>query len=136
MPPIGSFIEVDGTRLHYLDEGAGQPIVLVHGLAAQMQHLTYALRDRLRGKYRVIFVDRPGAGYSDRKPGASARLPAQGDMIAALIRTLGAGSPARRRPFARRRRLARGRTRPSGKRRRAWRSSRRSPTRRRTCRRH
>ncbi len=88
VPPIGKFLEVDGTRLHYLDEGEGQPIVLVHGLAAQMQHLTYALRERLRGRYRVIFVDRPGAGYSQRKPGASARLPAQGDMIAALIRKL------------------------------------------------
>ncbi len=93
VPPIGAFIEVDGTRLHYLDEGTGQPIVLVHGLAAQMQHLTYALRERLRGQYRVIFVDRPGAGYSDRKPGASARLPAQGDMIAALIRKLGLDRP-------------------------------------------
>ena len=93
VPAIGSFIEVDGTRLHYLDEGEGQPIVLVHGLAAQMQHLTYALRDRLRGKYRVIFVDRPGAGYSARKPGASARLPAQGDMVAALIRELGLERP-------------------------------------------
>lgn len=86
VPPIGSFIEVDGTRLHYLDEGEGQPIVLVHGLAAQMQHLTYGLREALKGKYRVIFVDRPGSGYSERRPGASARLPAQGDMIAALIR--------------------------------------------------
>lgn len=93
VPPIGSFIEVDGTRLHYLDEGEGQPIVLVHGLAAQMQHLTYGLREALKGKYRVIFVDRPGSGYSERRPGASARLPAQGDMIAALIRKLGLQRP-------------------------------------------
>ena len=93
VPPIGRFIEVDGTRLHVLDEGAGPPIVLVHGLAAQMQHLTYALRERLRTDHRVIFFDRPGAGYSARKPGASARLPAQGDVVAALIRQLGLERP-------------------------------------------
>ena len=93
VPPIGKFIEVEGTRIHYLDEGRGQPIVLVHGLAAQMQNLTYALRESLRQNYRMIFLDRPGAGYSERKPGASARLPAQADMVAALIATLGLERP-------------------------------------------
>ena len=48
VPPIGRFVEVKGVRLHYLDEGEGQAIVLVHGLGGQMQHLTYGLRDRLR----------------------------------------------------------------------------------------
>lgn len=93
VPPIGRFIDVEGTRLHYVDEGQGQAIVLVHGLAATMQHLTYGLRERLRQDYRVIFLDRPGAGYSERKPGASARLPAQGDMVAALIEKLGLDRP-------------------------------------------
>lgn len=93
VPPIGTFIEVEGTRIHYLDEGQGRPIVLVHGLAAQMQNLTYALRESLRQNHRVIFVDRPGAGYSERKPGASARLTAQADIVAALIRKLGLERP-------------------------------------------
>ena len=93
VPPLGTFIEVEGTPIHYVDEGQGQPIVLVHGLAAQMQHLTYALREPLRQNYRVIFLDRPGAGYSERKPGTSARLTAQGDMVAALIEKLGLVRP-------------------------------------------
>ena len=29
--PKGSFIEVDGVRLHYSDRGTGRPIVLIHG---------------------------------------------------------------------------------------------------------
>ena len=32
-PPTGSFIEVDGIRLHYSDRGAGPPILLLHGNA-------------------------------------------------------------------------------------------------------
>ena len=30
-PPKGQFIEVDGIRLHYLEKGSGQPLVMLHG---------------------------------------------------------------------------------------------------------
>ena len=30
-PPTGRFIEVDGLRLHYLDRGSGEAVVLLHG---------------------------------------------------------------------------------------------------------
>ncbi len=93
VPPIGRFVDIEGTRIHYLDEGTGPAIVFLHGLAGQMQHLTYALRERLRKDYRVIFMDRPGAGYSERKPGASARLTAQADVVAAFIEKLGLERP-------------------------------------------
>lgn len=93
VPPLGRFIDVDGTRLHYLDEGSGPAIVLVHGLAAQMQHLTYSLRERLKGEFRVVFMDRPGSGYSRRARGASARLGAQAETVAAFVKALGLDRP-------------------------------------------
>lgn len=30
-PPLGQFLTVDGVRLHYLEKGAGEPLVLLHG---------------------------------------------------------------------------------------------------------
>ena len=30
-PPKGRFVTVDGVRLHYLDQGEGSPVVLIHG---------------------------------------------------------------------------------------------------------
>jgi hypothetical protein len=30
-PPEGSFLVVDGVRLHYSDRGTGSPVVLIHG---------------------------------------------------------------------------------------------------------
>src|SRR3954468_12862753 len=30
-PPLGQFLDVDGVRLHYLDRGAGRPVVVLHG---------------------------------------------------------------------------------------------------------
>jgi hypothetical protein len=31
-PPAGASVDVDGTRLHYLDRGLGRPVILIHGL--------------------------------------------------------------------------------------------------------
>jgi len=30
-PPTGKFLEVDGVRLHYIERGDGEPLVLLHG---------------------------------------------------------------------------------------------------------
>src|SRR4051794_18549765 len=30
-PPIGRFLNVDGVRLHYIERGQGEPLVLIHG---------------------------------------------------------------------------------------------------------
>jgi pimeloyl-ACP methyl ester carboxylesterase len=93
VPPLGQFIDVDGARIHYLDRGRGPTIVLIHGLTGQMRNFTYALGGLLMDEFRVIAIDRPGCGYSKRAPGASARLAAQGDLIAKFIRALGLERP-------------------------------------------
>lgn len=86
VPPVGKFITVDGTRLHYLDRGSGPAVVMLHGLASQLQTFTYAMQARLPG-YRLIMVDRPGSGYS--KPAASAALSAQAQVLSDFLRALG-----------------------------------------------
>lgn len=63
-PALGAFSDIDGARFHYLDRGSGSPIVLIHGLGAQMRNFSYALLDRLAETHRVILIDRPGSGYS------------------------------------------------------------------------
>src|SRR4051794_35888570 len=66
-PPIGRFLQVDGVRLHYLEQGQGEPLVLIHGNGTLIQDFTInGLVDRLSERYRVIVFDRPGYGYSDR----------------------------------------------------------------------
>ena len=66
-PPKGSFIEVDGVRLHYSDRGAGRPVVLVHGnTVTGDDYNTSGVAERLVGTCRVIIFDRPGFGYSER----------------------------------------------------------------------
>lgn len=75
-PPIGAFVEVGGQRLHLYDSGVPSdarasdlPLVLVHGASTSLLDLRVALAGRLDDARRVVLVDRPGHGYSDRGHG-------------------------------------------------------------------
>jgi len=66
-PFENNFLELNGFRYHYLDEGQGDPVVMVHGNPSwsfYYRDLARALRDR----YRVIAPDHIGCGLS-QKPG-------------------------------------------------------------------
>lgn len=66
-PPAGKFIEVDGVRLHYLERGQGQPLVILHGNGSMSKEMDVSgLVDLAAENYRVIVFDRPGYGYSER----------------------------------------------------------------------
>jgi pimeloyl-ACP methyl ester carboxylesterase len=66
-PFAGHYLNLDGLRLHYLDEGSGEPVVMLHGnptWSFYYRNLVIALR----GRYRCIVPDHMGCGLSD-KPG-------------------------------------------------------------------
>jgi pimeloyl-ACP methyl ester carboxylesterase len=57
-----------GVRIHYRDEGTGEPVVLVHGFASTADHNWGGTGwiATLSGKYRVIAPDVRGHGLSDK----------------------------------------------------------------------
>ena len=64
-PFAGQHLDLDGLDYHYLDEGSGAPIVMVHGnptWSFYYRDLVRALRDR----YRVLVPDHIGCGFSDK----------------------------------------------------------------------
>lgn len=66
-PPRGRFLEVDGVRLHYVDTGRGEPVVLLHGNGVDLGDFALSgLLDETARRYRVVAFDRPGFGYSAR----------------------------------------------------------------------
>jgi pimeloyl-ACP methyl ester carboxylesterase len=73
-PPSGRWLEIEGTRLHYIDRGAGQPVILIHGLRGSLYEFEASITDRLARHCRVIVFDRPGHGYSSPLPGESHSL--------------------------------------------------------------
>ena len=85
LPPSGSFAKLGSTRLHYVDQGQGPAIVMIHGLAGNLHNFTYGVATPLAQNHRVICVDRPGCGYSTRPSNADASLEAQADTIVSLL---------------------------------------------------
>lgn len=66
-PFEGHHFDRNGLRYHYLDEGAGPPVVMVHGNPTWSFYYRDLVR-ALRGTQRVLVPDHIGCGYSD-KPG-------------------------------------------------------------------
>src|SRR5215467_3772905 len=65
--PLGQYITVDGTRLHYVDHGTGTPVVLLHGNGSMVgDFISSGIVEQLGRGYRVVAFDRPGFGYSER----------------------------------------------------------------------
>src|SRR3954447_1984415 len=93
-PPIGRFLDVDGVRLHYIEQGQGDPVVLIHGNGALIQDFTVSgLVDGLSRHHRVIVFDRPGFGYSTR-PRSRIWMPtAQADLLQKALDQLGVDRP-------------------------------------------
>ncbi|MFA4931988.1 MAG: alpha/beta hydrolase [Caldisericia bacterium] len=58
---------VDGITLTYVDEGSGDPVVLLHGWGGQAASMTPLIAG-LRDKYRVLAFDLPGFGGSSPPP--------------------------------------------------------------------
>lgn len=93
-PPLGDFVTVDGVRLHYVERGAGPPVVLVHGNATMLQDwIVSGALDALAQSHRVIAFDRPGFGYSER-PRSRVWTPTLGpNFLAKAIAALGIKAP-------------------------------------------
>lgn len=61
------FIDVEGVRVHYRDEGRGPVIVLLHGSFGSLRNFD-GMTMRLRKRFRVIRYDQPPAGLSGEVP--------------------------------------------------------------------
>jgi len=67
-PFEGKYAQVHGHRLHYLDEGQGAPVLMLHGnpsWSIYYRNLVLALRE----KCRCIVPDHIGCGFSDKPAG-------------------------------------------------------------------
>lgn len=88
-PPIGRFMTVNGVRMHAIERGRGEPLVLIHGNGTMIQDfLISGIVDELAKRYRVIIFDRPGYGYSER-PRALWTPQAHATLFRAALERLG-----------------------------------------------
>ena len=73
--PQSAFFDANGVKVHYLLEGTGEPVVLIHGMdsSALMNWQAPGIIDALaKDHYRVVALDLPGYGESDKPSDPSA----------------------------------------------------------------
>src|SRR5262249_30466227 len=93
--PDGIFVPVSGGRLHVVDLAPakaddGPPVVLLHGASGSLEDQRLTLGTKLAASHRVILIDRPGHGFSDRLGGVADASPArQAALIAEALDKLG-----------------------------------------------
>lgn len=93
-PPRGSFADIDGARVHYVERGAGPPLVMLHGLGSMVDELTLSpLFSLAATRYRVIAIDRPGYGHSTRPYGRIWGPQRQAALLRKLLLRLGVERP-------------------------------------------
>ena len=68
-PTDATFLQLDDTRVRFVDEGEGPAVVLIHGFAASLNTWDDVL-PALTEHYRVIAIDLRGFGFTDRPEGA------------------------------------------------------------------
>ena len=80
------WLMLDGMRIHYMEGGAGQPVVLVHGLASQAQHDWSRLAPALvHAGYHIFAPDLPGFGQSDKPASRTYSIPEQAGFVASFM---------------------------------------------------
>jgi haloalkane dehalogenase len=86
-PFKSNFLELDMGKMHYIDEGSGEPFVMLHGnptWSFLYRHLVKGLSD----KYRCVAPDHIGFGLSDKPPNWSYLPKVHGQNVTQLIESL------------------------------------------------
>jgi haloalkane dehalogenase len=86
-PFASHHLPLDSLRYHYLDEGAGRPLLMVHGnptWSFYWRNLILAFRDR----YRAVVPDHIGCGMSDKPQDYPYRLSQHIENLVRLIEHL------------------------------------------------
>jgi len=93
-PNIGTLTDVGGYKLNALHIPAPvnpqmPPIVFIHGASGNLRDQAAAFRHLFEGKAEMLFVDRPGYGYSERGGPENDTPDGQADAIATLMERTG-----------------------------------------------
>ena len=81
------FVELDGHRVHYIDEGAGPVLLFVH--AGMWSFVWRDLILELRDEFRCVAIDFPGHGLSEAAPGYSVGLDNHSRVLDQFVAALG-----------------------------------------------
>lgn len=89
--PGTATITVDGTGIRYRSTGVGRPVLMIHGIGQSLEDFTEQ-HELLSTRHRVVSLDLPGFGYSQRLSGP-ATLAKLAGILPAFLDALGITDP-------------------------------------------
>ena len=85
-PLQSRFCDIDGKRIHYIDEGSGPALLFVS--AGQWSFIFRDVIVRLRRRFRCLTLDFPGSGLSPDAPGHDQSVAANARILEGFIDAL------------------------------------------------
>ena len=86
--PLGKNQSAISFKIHYVEEGTGEPLVLVHS-AGQSLYTWNGIVNELSQQFRVIAVDLVGHGYSDKSSYCTYSVDEQAMILSMFLNKLG-----------------------------------------------
>lgn len=81
------WLELDGHTVHYVDEGTGPTLLMLHGNPT-WSFLYRRMIASLRRDFRCVALDYPGFGLSGAAPGYSYRVAEHSSVVRSFVQTL------------------------------------------------
>src|SRR5262249_37337328 len=91
--PKEGYVEVEKTRMRYVEAGEGPVVVMIHGNAGSVEDFDFKTLGQICRDHRIIAVDRPGHGKSERPNGKPATLQYQARLLHETLTHLGVTRP-------------------------------------------
>ena len=82
------YVKVEETQLHYLEAGKGEAVLCLHGFPTSA-YLWRNIMPKVAETHRIIALDLPGFGKSDKPPAASYSLNYYAKILTAFLDELG-----------------------------------------------
>ena len=86
-PFTSRYVEIDGHKIHYIDEGTGPTLLFLHAVplwSFQYRNIIPGLKDR----FRCVALDYPGFGLSTAAPGYHGTLAGTSQLVEQFITAL------------------------------------------------
>ena len=87
------YITVEKLRMRYVESGTGPAVVMIHGNAGSIEDFEFGAIKTLSSDYRVIAVERPGHGKSDRPSGKAVDVEYQARLLHQALSSLSVAQP-------------------------------------------
>ena len=81
------YVSIDGVRIHYVDEGEGDPVLMIHGQPT-WSYLYRNIIPEIAKRHRAIALDLMGFGLSDKPPDREYSFAAHTRVVRQFIESL------------------------------------------------